>query len=113
MSRRHLRMSHWKIPSAEIVGGYVLVSYDDKRREVYVDGTALTRVLSENSLEVLSWSMNDGLNVLRLNTKRKELMMDGESMKIELTFVDSENLMNLVPFDIRRCELIEKKILFK
>ena len=89
------------------------MSYDDKKRRVYVDGTALTRILSEKSSEVLSWSMNDGLNVLRLNTKRKELMMDGESMKMELTFVDSENLMNLVPFDIRRCELIEKKILFK
>ena len=50
MSRRHLRMSHWKIPSAEIVGGHVLVSYDDKKRKVYVDGTALTRVLSEKSI---------------------------------------------------------------
>ena len=112
VSRRHLRMSHWKIPSAHIVGGHVLVSYDDRERKIYVDGgPALTRVL--NSPELLAWDMNDGLNVLRLNTKRKELTMDGELMKMEQNFMDSESVMRLVPFDVRRCKLIERKVIIK
>ena len=51
--------------------------------KVYVDGTALTPGLNLRSIVVYERRTF----ALRLNTKR-ELMMDGESMKMELVFVD-------------------------
>jgi len=118
ISRRHLRMSHWKIPSSKIVGGHVLLSYcslscdeDDERDRVYADGAIVKQILHEKSSSTLLWSMNDGLNKLELNVKRNELKVDGELMTMESTFIDSKDMMRLVPSDITRCKLLERKVL--